>query len=281
MDSEQAGMAAREDVQRATQTLYAGVDIGSLGTKAVVLSSAAVVGTANIPTGVFPEQSGREALRQALAAAGGVSEQLGYVVATGYGRISAQYANKTITEITCHAQGASFLHPATRTIIDIGGQDCKTIRLDEDGHVADFAMNDKCAAGTGRFLEVMSTVFNLPLEKLGELAHGDAPLVPINNTCTVFAETEIISLIARGERAESILKGVFTAIASRVNGLIARIGVEDDVFFSGGVAKNYGVVSALERVLGRRVFVPDIDPQLVGALGAAVLARQSAVRSQA
>ena len=150
------------------------------------------------------------------------------------------------------------------------------IRLDEDGHVNDFAMNDKCAAGTGRFLEVIAGVFKMSLDQLGELAHGDAPLVPINNTCTVFAETEIISLLARGERAESILKGVFAAIASRVSGIAARTGVEGDVFFSGGVAKNFGVVAALESVLNCRVVVPEFDPQMVGALGAAVLALEAA-----
>jgi predicted CoA-substrate-specific enzyme activase len=200
-------------------------------------------------------------------------------VATGYGRITAKFATKTITEITCHARGAHYLHPATRTIVDIGGQDCKVIRLDEDGNVADFAMNDKCAAGTGRFLEVIANVFKVPLEELGEMAGGDAPLVPINNTCTVFAETEIISLVARGECAESILKGVFTSIASRVAGIASRIGVNGDVFFSGGVAKNFGVVTALESVLNCPVFVPDFDPQLVGALGAAVLARELGARA--
>jgi predicted CoA-substrate-specific enzyme activase len=253
---------------------YAGVDIGSLGAKAVVISESGMAGHALMPTGVFPEKSGQEVLERALADAHTARESIRYSVATGYGRITAKYASKTITEITCHARGAHYLHPATRTIVDIGGQDCKVIRLDDDGNVADFAMNDKCAAGTGRFLEVIANVFKVPLNELGEMAKGDAPLVPINNTCTVFAETEIISLVARGERAESILKGVFTAIASRVAGIASRIGVSGDVFFSGGVAKNYGVVSALESVLNCPVFVPDFDPQLVGALGAAVLARE-------
>lgn len=281
MQTEHAELDGAAAASNVPAPLYAGVDIGSLGTKAVVLSSSAIVGTAMLPTGVFPEQSGREALQRALVAAGAAHAQLQFVVATGYGRISAQYANKTITEITCHAKGAHFLHAATRTILDIGGQDCKAIRLDEDGQVSDFAMNDKCAAGTGRFLEVMSSVFKLPLAELGELARADVPMVPINNTCTVFAETEIISLLARGEPAASILKGVFAAIASRVNGLASRIGIEDEVFFSGGVAKNYGVVTSLEAALGHRIFVPDFDPQLVGALGAAVLARETAVRSRA
>jgi len=262
-----------------TETLYAGVDIGSLSSKAVVISSRGVEGKALMPTGVFPEESGREVLRRALAEAYAKQDRLGYVVATGYGRITAKYARKTITEITCHAKGAHTLHPSTRTIVDIGGQDCKVIRLDGEGNVADFAMNDKCAAGTGRFLEVMSSVFKLPLEELGELARGDEPLVPINNTCTVFAETEIISLVARGEPAASILKGVFAAIASRVNGIAARVGVEGDVFFSGGVGKNYGVVCALQSALGCDVFVPEFDPQLVGALGAGVLAREIGERN--
>jgi predicted CoA-substrate-specific enzyme activase len=270
--------ARGEGNQRGTQLLYAGIDIGSLGSKAVVISQNGIKGCAVLPTGVFPEKSGQEALETALANANAGRERVRYLVATGYGRITAQHANKTITEITCHARGAHHLHPATRTIVDIGGQDCKVIRLDNEGNVADFAMNDKCAAGTGRFLEVISNVFKVPLEELGDLAKGDAPLVPINNTCTVFAETEIISLIARGERSESILKGVFSAIASRVAGIASRIGVSGDVFFSGGVAKNYGVVSALEAVLECPVYVPGFDPQLVGALGAAMLARELGVR---
>jgi predicted CoA-substrate-specific enzyme activase len=261
-------MAKTED----SKSLYVGLDVGSLGAKSVIISESGIEGYAVIPTGVFPEKSGQEVMNKALS---GLTGNVRYTIATGYGRITAKYADKTITEITCHAKGAHYLHPATQTIIDIGGQDCKVIRLSEDGNVADFAMNDKCAAGTGRFLEVISGVFKVPLEDLGDMSNGDAALTPINNTCTVFAETEIISLLARGEQSESILKGVFRAIASRVAGIASRIGVKDDVFFSGGVAKNCGVVSALREVLGCSILVPDFDPQLVGALGAAVIAMET------
>lgn len=264
-----------------SQAFYAGIDIGSLGAKAVVLSDDGIAGDAMLPTGVFPEKSGQEVLKAALEQAGVLQSDLCYCVATGYGRISAQYANKTITEITCHAKGAYYLHPETRMIVDIGGQDCKAIRLDEDGNVTDFAMNDKCAAGTGRFLEVMAGFFKVPLEELSYMAEGDAHIIEINNTCTVFAESEIISLLARGEPCAGILKGVFHAIARRVAGIAARIGVEGDIFFSGGVAKNRGVVQALEKALQRPVYVPEFDPQRVGALGAAVLAREVGARIRA
>jgi len=266
-------------LKKKNEALFVGVDIGSLTTKAVAYSPSGIIVTAMIPTGVIPEKSGREILENVLASADVSRKEVNAVVATGYGRITAEYADKTITEITCHAKGAHYLHASTRTIVDIGGQDCKVIRLDEDGNVADFAMNDKCAAGTGRFLEVISQVFKISLEEMGTLAQSEAPLVPINNTCTVFAESEIISLLARGERAESILKGVFRAIASRVSGIAARIGVDGDVFFSGGVAKNCGMVAALEEVLQCPIVSLEFDPQLVGALGAAVLASELRVKS--
>lgn len=255
------------------QKVYAGVDVGSLGTKAIVLRGNEIVGHSLIRTGIDTEENGRIALGKALEVAGLKEEDLSYVVATGYGRISAPYANKTVTEITCHGKGAHFLHPATRTIVDMGGQDCKAIRLDEDGNVTDFAMNDKCAAGTGRFLEVMANVFKVELDSLGPLSLKATEILPVSSTCTVFAESETVSLLARGEKPENILKGIHHAIANRVAGMFSRVGVEGDVFFSGGVAKNIGMKKSLEEVLNAKIVEPEYDPQLVGALGAAVIAR--------
>ena len=253
--------------------IFAGVDVGSLTTKSVIVSNGTILGHGLIPTGINTEENGLKALQKALDAAKLTRDDLKYIVATGYGRISAPYANKTVTEITCHAKGAHYLHPGTRTIIDMGGQDCKAIRLDEDGNVIDFAMNDKCAAGTGRFLEVMANVFKVKLNDLGPLALKAKEIVPMSSTCTVFAESETISLLARGEKPENILKGIHHAIANRVSGMFSRVGLESDVFFLGGVAKNVGMKAALEEVLKAKIVAPEYDPQLVGALGAAILAK--------
>jgi predicted CoA-substrate-specific enzyme activase len=252
---------------------YAGVDVGSLATKSVVIVDGNIAGSSVIPTGVYPEKAGQEAMKIALASAGLEQNELRFIVATGYGRITAKYADKTVTEITCHAKGASYLRQAARTIIDMGGQDCKVIKLDREGNVDDFAMNDKCAAGTGRFLEVMANVFKVSLDELGPMALKAKSIVPISSTCTVFAESEVISLIARGEPPEDILKGIHQAISNRVSGMASRVNPEAEIFFSGGVAKNVGMKAALETALKSSVYVPDFDPQLVGALGAAVLAK--------
>lgn len=252
--------------------LFAGVDVGSLTTKAVILNGT-VVGKGIIPTGVRPVQNGEVALHAALESAGLKREDLSYVVATGYGRIKAPYANETVTEITCHAQGAHFLRPTVRTVVDMGGQDCKAIRLDEQGAVIDFAMNDKCAAGTGRFFEVMARAFGSTLEELGPLSLTVEEILPMSSTCTVFAESETVSLLARGESPAKIIRGIHYAIANRISGMFARVGVEDEVLFTGGVAKNIGMRKALEEVLDSKILVSDFDPQLNGALGAAVIAK--------
>lgn len=254
-------------------TAFAGIDVGSLGTKAVVLVDGKIVGSSILRTGINSEESGLRGLESALKSAGLQKEDLKYIVATGYGRISAPYANKTITEITCHAKGAHYLHPQTRTIIDMGGQDCKAIRLDEYGNVTDFAMNDKCAAGTGRFLEVMASVFKVSLDELGPLSLKATEVLPVSSTCTVFAESETISLLARGEKSENILAGIHYAIANRIAGLFSRVGIESQVFFSGGVAKNLGMKKAIEEVLKVEIVETSFHPQLTGALGAAVFAQ--------
>ncbi len=251
---------------------FAGVDIGSLTTKSVIIAGGQVLSSIILPTGVMPEETGHKAFLDSLGSVGLTPGDIGYTVVTGYGRITANYADKTVTEITCHAKGAHYVHPATRTIIDMGGQDCKVIRINGDGKVQDFAMNDKCAAGTGRFLEVMATVFSVSLDDLGAMALNATDLVPISSTCTVFAESEVISLVARGERPENILKGIHSAISNRVAGMTLRVGVESDILFTGGVAKNAGMKEALEESIRAKIVVPEYDPQFIGALGAAVLA---------
>ena len=261
----------------ATSLPYAGVDVGSLTAKAVILNGS-VIGLGLIPTGINAVENGEKALEIALKNANLSREDLDFVVATGYGRISAPYADKTVTEITCHAQGAHFLHPAVRTIVDMGGQDCKAIRLDEHGAVIDFAMNDKCAAGTGRFFEVMAKVFNTPLEELGPLSLTVDEILPMSSTCTVFVESETVSLLARGESPAKIIRGIHYAIANRISGMFSRVGVESDVLFTGGVAKNPGMKKALEDVLKSKIIVTEFDPQLNGALGAAVIARNNKSR---
>lgn len=258
--------------------VFAGVDIGSLTTKSVILSDGVVLGTSIIPTGIYPEKSGKEALQKAMEVSECKTEKPSFTVATGYGRISAPYADETVTEITCHAKGAYSLDPQVRTIIDMGGQDCKVIRIDESGNVTDFIMNDKCAAGTGRFLEVIASAFKVSLDALGPMALGAKELVPISSTCTVFAESEVISLLARGEKPENILRGVHHAIAQRVTGMTVRVGVEDVILFSGGVAKNEGMKNALEKTFHKTVVVPSFDPQNIGALGAARVAESRYAR---
>jgi len=253
---------------------FAGVDVGSLGTKSVIIVDGEIVGSTIIRTGINTEENGNRGLEGALESAGLKREDLAYVVATGYGRISAPYANKTVTEITCHAKGAHYIHPETETIIDMGGQDCKAIRIDKEGNVVDFAMNDKCAAGTGRFLEVMANVFKVPLQELGPLSLKATTVLPVSSTCTVFAESETVSLLARGEKPENIIVGIHHAIANRVAGMFSRVGIQGDVFFSGGVAKNVGVRKALEDVLKINIVEPRKDPQLAGAIGAAVIAEK-------
>lgn len=262
-------MAAPEKVKG----IYAGVDVGSLATKSVIIRDGEIAGFGLIPSGLNSEESGLNALAEALKNAGIERSQVNHIVSTGYGRISATYASKTVTEITCHAKGANYLYPNVRTIIDIGGQDAKAIRVEADGSVADFAMNDKCAAGTGRFLEVMAGIFKVPLAKLGELSLEADGVVPMSSTCTVFVESEVISLLARGEKPQNIQAGIHHAIANRIAGLFSRVGIRSDVFFSGGVAKNKGMSKAIEEVLKVNIVTPTYDPQLTGALGAAVFAQ--------
>jgi len=251
--------------------ITAGIDVGSLTTDAVVAADGRIIAFKIIPTGSNPSAAALSAYEEALKTAEIKKEDVNCVVATGYGRDCVDFANRTITEITCHALGARKLFPQAASVIDIGGQDCKVIRLAEDGRVEDFVMNDKCAAGTGRFLEVMAGALETDLESMGELSEISSGNIKITSTCTVFAESEVISLISKGAAKEEIIKGIHYAIGERIYSMIRKVRAEEPYVITGGVAKNKGVRGALERRLNSRLLVPD-EPQIVGALGAAIAA---------
>ena len=250
---------------------YMGIDIGSSSSKAVIVNDqASLVSRAIINLGIGSE--GPDLALEGVLRAGGIERRdVSKTVATGYGRLSFCGADKTVTEISCHARGVKHLVPNVRTLIDVGGQDAKVIRILENGRIDTFVMNDKCAAGTGRFLDVMCRVFGIGLEQLSELASAGAPGVNISNTCTVFAESEVISQLAKGKSREDVAYGVVRSIAEKIGGLARRVGIEDDVVMSGGVALNKCVVDALQDVCGKTVIRLE-DPQGNGAFGAALYA---------
>jgi predicted CoA-substrate-specific enzyme activase len=252
--------------------MYAGIDIGSLSTETVILDDTSQVVSYDIcATGANSRVSGEESFARALERGGLSAESIRFVVATGYGRISVPFATKSVTEITCHARGARHLFPKTRTILDIGGQDSKVIRLAEDGKVMDFVMNDKCAAGTGRFLEVMARALEVGLDEMGPLSLRSTQLIPISSMCTVFAESEVISLVAQSKPREDILNTIHHAICTRIAAMVDRVGLEPELTMTGGVAKNLGVVEHIRSRTGMDPNIPQ-EPQIVGALGAALIA---------
>ncbi len=253
--------------------ITAGVDVGSTTTKAVVLVDGEWLGDALLPTGTNNRASAEEALARALARAGVEREKVARIVATGYGRANIPFADKQVTEISCHGRGAHALFPEARTVIDVGGQDSKVIRLDGRGRVIDFVMNDKCAAGTGRFLEVMARALETDLQEMAALARRAQQAVAISSTCTVFAESEVISYLAQGRPKDEIIRGLFEAVVDRLEGMAHRVGVEPKVAMTGGVALNGAIVEMLGRHLGQAVHVPK-NPQLVGAYGAALIAAE-------
>ncbi|MEM4644604.1 MAG: acyl-CoA dehydratase activase [Archaeoglobaceae archaeon] len=253
--------------------ISAGIDIGSLTAKCVILQDSRILAYRISKVKPSIEETAEEIFQETLKITGLRKEDISKVFSTGYGRSRVKFADKSVTEITCHAVGAFFLIPTVHTVIDIGGQDSKVIAV-ENGKVLEFVMNDKCSAGTGRFLEVMANALNLKVEELGEIAMRARRRITISSTCTVFAESEVVSYIAMGERIEEIVAGICDSIASRIVGLVNRVGVREDVVLTGGVAKNVGVKKALEEKLGVKIKVPE-EPQIVGALGAAVLAMRS------
>ncbi len=251
--------------------LAAGVDVGSLTTKTVVVDGAGrEVGWSLVESSPHLAETGREALDAALGMAGATVDDLSAIVGTGYGRAVLPFATKQVTEITCHARGAAALFPGTKLVVDVGGQDSKAIRLGNGGDVLDFAMNDKCAAGTGKFLNAMAATLRTGLDGLGPEGLKSRKRLTMSSTCTVFAESEVISLIAQGEAVPDIVHAVHRAMAKRLSGLVRLVGAAEPAVFSGGVALNVDLVRLLEEALEVRFSVPE-QPQLVGALGAAVI----------
>jgi predicted CoA-substrate-specific enzyme activase len=263
--------------------MFSGVDIGSVTTKAVIINEKdKILAFSLIPTSYDRKKSGAEVVNLALDKIQQPENSVKYIVSTGYGRRAFTSSDKVLPEIVCHAKGTKFLVPTVRTIIDIGGQDSKVMELDEDGGVVRFEMNDKCAAGTGRFLEVLTErILNLPLDKLGPLALKSKQGYTLSSVCTVFAESEIISLLSEHKAKEDIAYGISKAIARRVIGMGAggQINYKEPVVFSGGVAKNIGVVKAIEEELGKKV-VTLKEPQITAALGAAIFAKEHAQQAQ-
>ncbi len=259
----------------------AGVDVGSTQTKAVVVDEARrIVGRSLMDTGANVIQAAEASYVEALRQGGIDEEEVEYVVGTGYGRFRVTFGNSQVTEISCHGRGAVHLFPGTRTVVDMGGQDTKAISVSADGEIVDFCMNDKCAAGTGRFLGAAASALDIPLDRLGPVSLESTKPVKISTTCTVFAESEVLAWIGKGKRIEDILWGVHTSIASRSVALMRRVGIEDEVTFTGGVSRNVGMVRALGDRLGRPLNISD-DCHYMGALGAALFALDNVMAGRA
>jgi predicted CoA-substrate-specific enzyme activase len=258
--------------------ITAGIDVGAVATKALIFRSGKILAKAVVLTKADPNSAAKLAMEEALDKARLSEEDVKYIVSTGVGRRAIEYGDRVITEITANARGAGFLGSplgVIRTIIDLGGQDSKVIALDERGNVINFVMNEKCSAGTGRFLEVMAHALGVKLEDLGKLSLRSKNPVKINATCTVFAETEVISLIAQKKKKEDIIAGLHASIAKRIARMVREVGAREVLFFDGGGAKNMGIKKALEDELGMKVYVPK-EPQFVIALGAALIASELA-----
>lgn len=260
--------------------LVAGVDVGSTMTKAALLDeNKQIRALAMVDTGANVVRAAERAFRETLAKAGFEDWDVTFTVGTGYGRYRVPFGDLQVTEISCHAKGACFLFPGTHTILDMGGQDTKAIRTNETAEVKDFAMNDKCAAGTGRFLAAAAQVLGLKLEELGSVAGEAKKPLKITNVCTVFVEQEIMMHLARGCAVEDVLAGVHSAIAGRSVALLRRVGLEEEITFTGGVARNPGMVRALEERLKLKLNVAP-ESQQIGAIGAALFAWERAAHGE-
>jgi predicted CoA-substrate-specific enzyme activase len=253
--------------------IVAGIDIGSRATKAVLLNKASVLSSVICDTGPESVKTSEAALQVLLRGTGLAPKDVKYTVATGYGRILVPFANENVSEISCHARGVNHCFPSVRTILDMGGQDCKAIRCDEQGRVVNFIMNDKCAGGTGRFLEIIAEVLDVPLSSIGEVSLKSKGNIPFNTICAVFAKSEAISYLRKGASKGDILSGLHEAIATRSVNLLKRVSIEKDFSISGGIAKNEGMVQKLREKTGLEPLLAE-DPQLMGALGAALFARE-------
>lgn len=249
-----------------------GIDSGSTSTNAVIMDGdRKIVASAVVRTGAKSGESAQRILDEVLSEAGLKREDISWIVSTGYGRVSIPFADENVTEISCHGRGAHYFNPAVRTILDIGGQDSKAIRLNEKGEVADFVMNDKCAAGTGRFLEMIARSLEVDVDELGSIALQSKEDIEITSMCSVFAESEVISLIANNREKTDIANGICRAVANKSYSLLKRVGLEAEFMMTGGVAKNAGVVRAVEEKLGTKLYICP-EPEIVGAAGAALYA---------
>ncbi len=264
-----------EDVDwRQGDIVTAGVDVGSVSSQAAIMVDGRLFAYSNMRTGSNSPDSATNAMDWALKDTGMTLDDIHYVVGTGYGRVNVPFSNRAITEIACHGRGGNFMYgPTVRTILDMGGQDCKAIRCDERGKVVEFLMNDKCAAGTGRGMEVFADLLSVPIQEVGEMSLDvEEEPNPVSSTCVVFAKTEATGLLREGWPKEKVLAAYCSAMAHRVVTLLERLGVEEDFAITGGIAKNRGVVKRLEDELGIKTLEPRYDTQIAGAVGAALFA---------
>jgi predicted CoA-substrate-specific enzyme activase len=258
------------------ERIYGGCDIGSTTGKAVLMRNSSIEASVTIPCLTRPEKTAELVMDEVIKQAGLSSiDDIAYLVGTGYGRVRIPFANDNISEITCHARGASWLCPSIKTAIDIGGQDCKAIGISKNGRVREFIMNDKCAAGTGRFFEAMGRVLHLEIEEISSLSLQSSSPAVVTSQCSVFAESEVITLLNEGVELADITAGINMAIAGRSVSLVRRVGIVEDVTVTGGCAKNAGLIKCLEEKLKTKIKPLPEDPQIVGAIGAAVLAREA------
>ena len=266
------------------EVISCGIDVGSVSTQAVIMVDGKMYAFASMRTGSTSLDSADRALKWALEGTGLNQGDIHYIVGTGYGRVNVPMAKRSVTEIACHALGANFIYgPAVRTILDVGGQDIKAIKVDEKGKVINFMMNDKCAAGTGRGMEVMSELLNVPIQEIGERSFKvDAEPEPVSSTCVVFAKSEALSLLRQGWTVDKVLAAYCRAMAIRIVELIERQGIEKEFAITGGQSKNIGVVRRVEELLGLKALTPNdgLDPQTAGGIGAALFARAIFAKSQ-
>jgi len=251
---------------------FAGIDIGSTMTKAVILQNGVIASVIG-PTGPEQRRLANKVMEEALRKAGLSFDTMTYIVSTGYGRINVPFADKQVTEISCHAKGVSSLFPQARTIVDIGGQDSKAITIDANGRVTNFIMNDKCAAGSGRFVEVIADTVGLKLDQMGDVSLQSAQPAPISNICTIWAQQEVASRLAEGTPVPDLIAGVHRSLADRVARMVKRIKLQREVILTGGGGKNKGLVKALSEQLNCEILVPP-EPLITGALGAALLGKE-------
>jgi predicted CoA-substrate-specific enzyme activase len=256
---------------------FAGIDIGSTMTKVVILKDGIITSIIG-PTGPEHRRLANKVMEDALKKSNLTLDEIAYIVATGYGRINVPFSDKQITEITCHAKGVKYLFPKARTIIDIGGQDVKGIKIDGNGRVNDFVMNDKCAAGTGRFIEVIAHTLGIELSDVGDISLKSRNPSTISNICTIWAQQEVAASLAEGIPVSDILAGIHRSLADRIVRLISRLKIEDEIIVTGGGAKNKGLIYAISGLLDRELRVP-AEPLITGALGAALMGKEILERS--